>query len=56
MNVVDQLIIGHLHVADSDGQTQYLLHLELDCRFHLIHFGRHVFIGCQQGGELASLV
>lgn len=30
VDVVDQLIISHLHVTNGNSQTQHLLHLELD--------------------------
>ncbi|KAL6030929.1 hypothetical protein STEG23_024417 [Scotinomys teguina] len=46
VDVVDQLIISHLHMANSNRQTQHLLHLELDRGFHLINFGHHVLIVC----------
>lgn len=50
-----QIIISPLHVPNSNGQTQHLRHLDLDYGLHLIYFGHHVFIACQQGRELASL-
>lgn len=34
----------------------YLLHLEFDGGFDLVHLGIHVLIVGEQGGEFASLV
>ena len=50
-----QLLICHLHLANSHCQTQPLLHLELDYGFHFISFSHYVFTVGQQGWELASL-
>jgi hypothetical protein len=42
--------------APSQGRWPYLLHLELDCGLHLVNFGHHVFVVCQQRREFASLI
>lgn len=56
MHVLDELILGHANVSDGNGQTQNLLHLELDGGLHLIDLGVHRFAVGQQTGELTGLV
>lgn len=44
------------NVAWIFSSQAYLLHLEFDGGFDLIHLGIHVFVVGEQGGELAGLV
>jgi len=37
VEVLNQLVLGHLDVANGDGQTQDFLHLELDGCFDVLH-------------------
>jgi len=56
VDVLDELIIAHLHVTDGDGQAENLLHLELDGGFHLANLGVHVVASGEDRWKLTSLV
>ena len=55
MDVLDELLLSHPHVADSHGETENLLHLELDGGLQVSDLGRQVVAVGHQGGELSSL-
>lgn len=61
-NAILELTINHLSVKNKLKNcsivycSTYLLHLEFDCGFDLIHLGSHVLVVGEQGGELAGLV
>ena len=55
MDVLDQLLLGHVHVAHGDTETQHLLHLELDGGLQVQSLLLQVVVVGDQGGELASL-
>src|SRR5690606_295011 len=53
-DVGDQLLLGHLDVADGDTHAEHLLELELDGRLDLVQLAAKV-LGVRDGrGELAS--
>ena len=53
-DVTDELVLGHLNVANSDTHTQNLLQLELDGRLDLSDLVGEIF-GVRDGGrELAG--
>ena len=55
VNVLDQLLLSHADIADSNTQTQHLLHLELDGGLEVQGLLLQVVTVGDQGGELASL-
>ena len=55
MHVLHQLVLRHGHVANSDGEAQNLLHLELDGRLQVLHLLLQVVAVGHQGRELTSL-
>ena len=56
VQVGDDLVIGHVHVADRDGEAEDLLHLELDGGLDVVHLTDHVVLVSQHGGKLTRLV
>lgn len=56
VDVLDQLIVVHLDVTDSNGQAQNLLHLELDGGFHLTDLGGHIVTSGQDTWKLTGFV
>lgn len=56
VNVLHQLVLAHVDVADGDRQAQDLLHLELDGGLDLVNLLGHRLGVSQQTGELAGLV
>ena len=55
MDVLDQLLLGHVHVTHGDTETQHLLHLELDGGLQVQSLLLQVVIMGDQGREFASL-
>ena len=55
MDVLSQLFLGHLNIADSNIQAENLLHLELDGGLQVEHLRLDVIGVGDQAGELASL-
>ena len=55
VDVLDELLLRHLHVPDGDAEAEYLLHLELDGGLEVKHLLGQVVAVSHQGGELASL-
>merc|ERR1739838_788434 len=56
MHVLDQLVLGHANMADSNRKAQNLLHLELDGGLKVLHLLLKVVTVSHQGGKLSSLV
>jgi len=56
MNILDKIVLGHTHVADSNRQTEHLLHLELYGGFKVKDLGIKVIRVSHQRGELSCLV
>ena len=55
VDVLDELLLRHLNVSNSNIQAQNLLHLELDGGLEVEHLGLDVIVVGDEGGELASL-
>ena len=55
MDVLDELLLSHPDIADRHGQTEDLLHLELDGGLQVSDLGLQVVAVRHQGGELAGL-
>ena len=55
MDVLDELLLPHLHVSHGDAEAQNLLHLELDCRLEVQSLLLQVVVVGNKSGELASL-
>ena len=55
-DVADQLILGHVHVSDSDTHAQHLLQLELDGRANFGDLSGKVIGVRDWGWELAGCV
>ena len=55
VDVLDELLLGHLHVPDGDAEAQHLLHLELDGGLQVGDLSGKVVAVGHQGGELAGL-
>ena len=55
VDVLDELLLRHLHVPDGDAETQHLLHLELDGGLEVQNLLGQVVAVSHQGGELSSL-
>lgn len=53
-DVSDELVLRHVHVADSDTHAQHLLQLELDGRLDFGDLAAEVFGVGDWGGELAG--
>ena len=53
--VVDELIVVHVNVTDSNVEAKNLLHLELDGGLDFVDFGLHGLGVSQHGGELTGL-
>merc|ERR1719312_699193 len=56
MNISHKLVLCHGHVANSHGETENLLHLELDGRFQVSYLHFKIVAVSHKSGELASLV
>merc|ERR1719312_5955 len=56
MNISHELVLCHGHVANSHGETEHLLHLELDGRFQVSYLHFKIVAVSHKSGELASLV
>ena len=56
VDVLDQHLVSHANIADSNTEAQNLLHLELDGGLQVIDFLLHVVGVGKKSGELASLV
>ena len=55
VDVGEQLRFGHLNVADGDTEAESLLELELHGALDFVELLEDVFVGAEQGGELAGL-
>ena len=55
VDVLDELLLPHLHVAHGDAEAQNLLHLELDSGLEVQRLLLQVVVVSDKGGELASL-
>ena len=55
-DVLDDFLIAHVHVTDSDTQGQNLLHLELDCSTDLPDLRFEAFVVSDGGRKLSCLV
>ena len=55
VDVLDELLLGHPDVADSHGQTEDLLHLELDGGLQVHDLGLQVVAVSDQRWELSGL-
>ena len=55
MDVLSQLLLGHLNIANGNIQAENLLHLELDGGLQVEHLRLDVISVGDQAGELASL-
>ena len=54
-DILHELLLGHLDIADSHAQTQHLLHLELDGGLGVINLLLQVIHMCNHGGEFSGL-
>lgn len=54
--VLDNLILGHLDIANGNTQAEHLFKLELDCSLQLVHLFLQVISVRNGGGEFTSLV
>ena len=55
VDVLSQLLLSHLDIANGNIQAQNLLHLELDGGLQVSDFGLQVVAVGHQGGELSGL-
>merc|ERR1712024_107543 len=55
-DVLNELILSHLHVTNGHAQAKNLLHLELDGGLQIVHLRIQVIHMSYHGGELSSLV
>ena len=55
VNILDELLLTHLHVTHSDAEAENLLHLELDGGLQVEHLRLDVIGVGDQAGELARL-
>lgn len=55
-DVINELVLSELDVANSDAEAKNLLHLELDLTLELEDLGLHVIRVGERGRELTSLV
>ena len=55
VDVLDELLLSHLHVAHGDAEAENLLHLELDGGLEVQGLLLQVVVVGDEGGELASL-
>ena len=53
-DVGDELLLGHLDVADGDTHAEHLLELELDGGLDLVDLAAEIIGVGNGGGELAS--
>lgn len=56
VDVGEELLLGHLDVADGDAEAKGLLELELDGGLDLVDLLSHLVLGSDDAGELARLV
>ena len=56
VQVLDELIIGHWNITDSNVEAKNLFHLELDGGLDIIDFTKHIILMGQHGWEFTSLV
>ncbi len=55
VDVGEQLSFGHLDVADSNTKAESLLELKLHGALDFVELLEDVFVGAEEGGELAGL-
>merc|ERR1712024_239327 len=55
-DVLNELILSHLHVTDGHTQAKNLLHLELDGGLQIVHLRIKVVHMSDHGGKLSGLV
>ena len=55
VDVLDELLLTHLHVAHGDAETEDLLHLELDGGLEVQGLLLQVVVVSDEGRELAGL-
>ena len=55
VNVLNELLLTHLHVAHGDAEAEHLLHLELNGRLKVQGLLLQVVIVGDEGWELAGL-
>ena len=53
---MDELIVGHRNITDSNVEAKDLLHLELDSGLDIIDLANHIILMSQHGWEFTSLV
>jgi hypothetical protein len=56
VDVLDQLVVVHLHVTNGNGQTKNFLHLEFNGSFHLLDFSDHIVSLSQNTWKLTGFV
>jgi len=56
INILDQLIVVHINVANGNRQTKHFLHLELDGGFHLFDLTNHIVSLRQNTWKLTGFV
>ena len=56
VQVLDELIIRHWNITDSNVEAKNLFHLELDGGLDIIDFTKHIILMGQHGWEFTSLV
>merc|ERR1711915_636422 len=56
MDILDKFVLAHSNIANSDRQTQNLLHLELDGCLEIVNLLSQVIVMGHQSWELSSLV
>ena len=55
VDILDELLLPHLHVAHGDAEAKNLLHLELDGGLEVQRLLLQVVVVGDKSGELASL-
>ena len=56
VQVLDELIIGHWNITDSNVEAKNLFHLELDGGLDIIDLTNHIVLMSQHSWEFTSLV
>jgi len=56
VQVLNELIIRHTNITDSNIKTKDLLHLEFDCGLDIINFTKHIILMSQHSWEFTSFV
>merc|ERR1719348_1032388 len=56
VHVSHEVILSHGHIANSHGETEHLLHLELDGGLQVGYLQLQVVAVCHEGRKLPSLV